>query len=101
MDTLPWIILLLPLFSAEGITIFTQKNRDLSAKISIGAVSIGFVLSFILFLSYRGEAIPTQQVPWINVGTLGIDIGIQLDAISQMMLLIVMEPIASACMRCF
>lgn len=89
MDTLPWIILLLPLFSAAGITIFTQKNRDLSAKISIGAVSIGFVLSFILFLSYRGEAVPTQQVPWLNVGNLGIDIGIQLDAISQMMLLIV------------
>ncbi|HAV64528.1 MAG TPA: NADH-quinone oxidoreductase subunit L [Verrucomicrobiales bacterium] len=89
MDTLPWIILLLPLFSAAGITIFTQKNRDLSAKLSIGAVGVGFVLSLILFVSYRGEAVPTQQIEWINLGKLGIDIGIQLDAISQLMLLIV------------
>lgn len=89
MNALPWIILLLPLFAAAGITLFVSKNRDLSAKLSIAAVSIGFVLSLVLLLGYRGDAIPQTPFPWIHVGNLYIDMGIQMDAISQLMLLIV------------
>ena len=89
MNALPWIILLLPLFAAAGITLFTSKNRELSAKLSIAAVAIGFVLSLVLLIAYRGEAVPQTAVPWIHVGNLYLDLGIQIDAISQLMLLIV------------
>ena len=89
MNTLPWIILLLPLFSAAGIMLFTRRNGDLSAKISIAAVWIGFFFSLFLMLAYQGRAIPQTPVPWMHVGNLYIDMGIQMDALSQLMLLIV------------
>ena len=47
--SLAWIVLLLPLVSAGLITLFTLKNDKLSAKISIGAVIGGFVLSLLIF----------------------------------------------------
>jgi NADH-quinone oxidoreductase subunit L len=89
LNLLPWAILLLPLFAAAGITLFTSKNRELSAKLSIGAVSLGFVGSLILLIAYRGEAVPQGALPWMHVGNLYLDLGIQMDAISQLMLLIV------------
>ena len=42
MLTLAWIILFLPLFAALGIALGTQDDEALSAKISIGAISIAF-----------------------------------------------------------
>ena len=89
MNALPWIILLLPLFAAAGITLFTSKVREFSAKLSVGAVAAGFVLSLILLIAYRGESVPQSSLPWIHVGNLYLDLGVQLDALSQLMLLIV------------
>jgi len=89
LNLLPWVILLLPLFAAASIALFTAKNRDLSAKLSIGAVSLGFVGSLILLVAYRGEAVPQSALPWMHVGNLYLDLGVQMDAISQLMLLIV------------
>ena len=44
---LPWIILFLPLAAAALITLFTQRNRAVSATLSVGAVVVGFILSVI------------------------------------------------------
>ncbi len=87
-ETLPWLILFLPLLSAVFITFFTRKHRGLSAGISIGAVVAGFLMSLILFASMRGghkEVI----LNWLTVGDLQIDFGIRLDRLSRLMLLIV------------
>ena len=89
MNALPWIILLLPLFAAAGITLVTSNDREFSAKLSIGAVAAGFVLSLILLIAYRGESVPQSSLPWIHVGNLYLDLGVQIDALSQLMLLIV------------
>ncbi|MBI3192050.1 MAG: NADH-quinone oxidoreductase subunit L, partial [Pedosphaera parvula] len=61
----------------------------LSAKLSIGAIVAGFVLSVVILLTYRGERIPDSFVSWLAVDNLYIDIGVRLDALSQLMLLIV------------
>ncbi len=47
MDLLPWIILFLPLLAAALITLFTHRDRKLSAGLSIAAVVAGFILSVI------------------------------------------------------
>jgi len=90
LDTLPWLILLLPLISAVGISLFTLRNRDSSARLSIGAVVIAFFLSVIL---YRNGIAGETRWEWLSVGdaTVGLvaDLGLRLDPLSLMMLLVV------------
>jgi len=90
MTSLPWIILFLPLLAAAGITLFTLKNRRLSARLSISAGVIAFILSGVTFLHFRGETAPVESfVSWLSVGSLQIDFGVRLDPLSLLMLLIV------------
>ena len=53
LDLLPWTILFLPLLAAGFITLFTQRDRKLSAGLSVGVVVTGFVLS-IIFVAVNG-----------------------------------------------
>jgi NADH-quinone oxidoreductase subunit L len=87
---IPWLILFLPLVSAAVITLFTQRNRELSARISIGAIVSGFVLT-VLFIAVAGWQPQKQEliIRWIEVAPLQIDFGLRLDSLSLMMLLIV------------
>jgi NADH-quinone oxidoreductase subunit L len=90
MNALPWIILFLPLLAAAVITLFTQRDRELSAGLSIGAVVAGFILS-IVFVAWAGWA-PAQAetaITWLSVGDLRIDFGLHFDPLSLLMMLIV------------
>jgi NADH:ubiquinone oxidoreductase subunit 5 (subunit L)/multisubunit Na+/H+ antiporter MnhA subunit len=68
---LPWLILFLPLGAAAVITLFTQRNRQVSATLSVGAVVAGFILSLI-FVRMAGwqPATPEVAVNWLSVGPL-------------------------------
>src|SRR5438309_4321285 len=90
LEFLPWLILFLPLLSAAAITLFTQKNRALSAGLSIGAIALSFVLS-ILFIAANGwEPLKRETlVTWLEVGDLQVDFGLRPDALSLLMLLVV------------
>src|SRR5216117_4098381 len=90
LEALPWLILFLPLLSAATITLFTQKNRELSARLSIGAIVSGFVLS-VLFISANGwEPLRKETMAtWLEVGDLQVDLGLRLDPLSLLMLLVV------------
>jgi len=86
---LPWLILFLPLLSAAVITLFTQRNRDLSARLSIGAILSGFLLS-VIFIAVNGWNLKNETlVTWLEVGDLQVDFGLRLDPLSLVMLLIV------------
>jgi NADH-quinone oxidoreductase subunit L len=89
LDVLPWIILLLPLAAAAFITLFTQRDRELSAGLSIGAVVTGFILS-VIFISLNGWG-PAREssVAWLGIGDLQVDFGLRFDPLSLLMLLIV------------
>ncbi|HLP78013.1 MAG TPA: NADH-quinone oxidoreductase subunit L [Candidatus Paceibacterota bacterium] len=92
LETLPWIILFLPLLAAAAITLFTQKNRSLSAGLSVGAVVISFGLS-VLFVAANGWE-PADagklSVNWLSIGdALHIDFGFKLDPLSLAMILMV------------
>src|SRR3989441_2966736 len=90
LEALPWLILFLPLVSAATITLFTQKNRELSARLSIGAIVSGFVLSVIFIAANGWEPLQKETlVTWLEVGDLQLDFGLRLDPLSLPMLLIV------------
>jgi NADH-quinone oxidoreductase subunit L len=90
LEALPWLILFLPLLAAAGITLFTLKNRNVSAGLSIGAIVIGFV-STVAFIAANGWTPTPSELSanWLSVGSFNVDFGLKLDRLSLMMMLIV------------
>jgi NADH-quinone oxidoreductase subunit L len=89
-EFLPWIILFLPLVAAGVITLFTHRDRNTSAVISIVAVLGGFGLS-ILYIAWAGWQPVRAEIPltWLTAGPLLLEFGLRLDPLSLGMLLIV------------
>jgi NADH-quinone oxidoreductase subunit L len=93
-EYLPWLILFLPLVSAAVITLFTLKQRNVSALLSIGAIVAGFVMTLV-FIGANGFHINAETPGvghvgnWLSIDNLQIDFGLKLDALSLMMMLIV------------
>ena len=86
--SLPWIILLAPLLSAVFITLFTQKMRDLSALISVGAVLISFVC--VCLLAFQPNGLQVAQFHWLDFGpSFNVSIGFSIDKLSKGMLFVV------------
>jgi NADH-quinone oxidoreductase subunit L len=89
LEFLPWLILFLPLAAAMGITVFTLRDREVSARLSIGAILTSFALS-VLFIAVNGlHRAGETSVAWLQVGGLQVDFGLRLDSLSLLMLLIV------------
>ena len=88
LEALPWLILFLPLLAAGVITLFTLRNKAVSATLSIGAIVAGFV-STLIFIKANGFAGGETSLNWLSIGSLNVDFGLKLDALSLMMLLIV------------
>ena len=72
VNTLAWIILLLPLLVAASILFGLKKMPGLSALLSTGSVLITLVCSILLF-SATGKAIP---VTWISIFEFKVNIGL-------------------------
>ena len=70
MSAIPFLILFLPLVAAAVIALFTQRDRDLSAKLSIGAVAISFVLS--LGVLFFPTFFKSAALNWLSIGDLEI-----------------------------
>ena len=88
LEALPWLILFLPLLAAGIITLFTLANKKVSATLSIGAIVTGFVLT-LAFIKANGFTGGETALNWLSIGSLNVDFGLRLDALSLMMLLIV------------
>jgi len=88
LEALTWLILFLPLLAAGIITLFTLRNKAVSATLSIGAICTGFVLTLAL-AKFGGWEARELSVNWLALGGLNVDFGLKLDALSLMMLLIV------------
>jgi NADH-quinone oxidoreductase subunit L len=90
LSFLPWIILFLPLGAAAVITLFTQRNRQVSATLSVGAVVVGFILS-VIFVKASGWQPATSEVAanWLSVGPLQVDFGLHFDPLSLAMMVMV------------
>ncbi|MSU56658.1 MAG: NADH-quinone oxidoreductase subunit L [Pedosphaera sp.] len=88
LEALPWLVLFLPLLAAGIITLFTLRNKTVSATLSIGAIVTGFVLTLAV-IKFGGWEARELSVNWLSIGGLNVDFGLKLDALSLMMLLIV------------
>jgi NADH-quinone oxidoreductase subunit L len=88
LEALTWLILFLPLLASGIITLFTLRNKTVSATLSIGAIVTGFVLTLAV-IKFGGWDARELSVNWLSIGDLDIDFGLKLDALSLMMLLIV------------
>ena len=94
-QNLAWIILLLPLFSAGIITLFTQRSGVVSAQISIAAIALAFVATLGLLALLQEPLRITNHADaasyeWINLGPdLKFEIGLRLDRLSLLMLVVV------------
>ncbi len=86
MNIAAWLILLLPLFSAVVIGLGAFRSRKASAAISVGAVAGSFLLTLLL-VAVGGELHPS--VIWLAIEGLEIDIGLQIDSLSKLMLCVV------------
>ncbi|HEY5909151.1 MAG TPA: NADH-quinone oxidoreductase subunit L [Verrucomicrobiae bacterium] len=89
LEALPWLVLFLPLVACGLITLFTGRDRRLSAGLSIGAVLAGFGLS-VIFIGVNGwEHVRESAITWLTVGDLRVDFGLRFDPLSLLMLLVV------------
>jgi NADH-quinone oxidoreductase subunit L len=88
LNDIAWLILFLPLLAAGIITLFTLRNKAVSATLSIGAIVTGFVLTLAV-IKFGGWDARELSVNWLSIGGLNVDFGIKLDTLSLMMLLIV------------
>src|SRR3954471_21385392 len=87
MSALPWYLLLLPLFAAVVIVVFTRSSPGLSSFISVGAVLGSFVCSCLVFAQ---PDIQTFQLTWIDLRpVLYVPLGFVLDNLAKTMLLLV------------
>ena len=86
MNIAAWLILLLPLFSAAAIGLGGFRSRKASAAISVGAVAGSFLLTLLL-VTAGGKLHPS--VAWLAIEGLEIDIGLQIDSLSKLMLCVV------------
>ena len=89
-ENFAWIILLLPLLATVVITLFTQRHANLSARISIVAVLGAFGISLAMFFLFReSKHVPVEPFEWLTVANFKVELGLQLDPLSLLMLLIV------------
>lgn len=88
MDVIPWIILVLPLLAALGVTLtaLAPGRNAAAARWSVGAVAAAFLLTWILRWA---ELDREASFVWLRVGSLTVDFGWRLDALSLPMLLVV------------
>src|SRR4026208_1460175 len=82
-----WFIWLLPLAAAVGIALFTLENGPRSARLSISAVVISFLLTLILCALPSGAA--PGSIDWLTAGPFNVRLGLTIDHLSLLMLLIV------------
>jgi NADH-quinone oxidoreductase subunit L len=87
-DFLIWTVLFLPLLAAGIITLFTRRQRQVSATLSICAVVGGFILS-VIYIAWAGWTPAESSVSWLAIGEFQADFGLRLDPLSLVMLLIV------------
>src|SRR5205085_3846934 len=87
MSALPWYILLLPLFAAAVIVLFTKRWPGVSSFLSVAAVLVGFAISCFVFTT---PDIQTVELIWIDLKpVLYVPLGFVLDDLAKTMLLLV------------
>ncbi len=93
---LPWAIVLLPLlgFAVNGVTAFLAPERkEIPTLVGPGVLALAFVFAVLNFVRMLGadlhDAVLLPYWSWMPVGSLQLDVALQLDQLSMLMALIV------------
>ena len=93
---LPWAIVLLPLlgFAVNGATAFLAPERkEIPTLVGPGVLALAFVFAVLNFVRMLGadlhDAVILPYWSWMPVGSLQLDVALQLDQLSMLMALIV------------
>jgi NADH-quinone oxidoreductase subunit L len=92
---LAWIVLGLPLLGAATLAAWPgEPPRSMTRVFGVGPVAVGFLLAAWLYVQMLGESSSERLVvsrvwEWIEIGDLTIDVALQIDPLSVMMMLII------------
>ena len=93
---LPWAIVLLPLlgFAVNGATAFLAPERkEIPTLVGPGVLALAFVFAVLNFTRMLGadlhDAVVLPYFSWMPVGSLQLDVSLQLDQLSMLMALVV------------
>jgi len=86
MQTLPWLLLLLPLLSAVLIKCMLTRMPAISALVATSVSALCFVFSIAILAA---ENAAPKTFAWITTDILTIEIGLQIDTLSTGMMVIV------------
>lgn len=88
LSLLAVVVALLPLLSFLGILLFPGKVTR-GSVISIGTISISFLISVLLFSKVWNQDIIHEQLSWFTIGQTELRIGILLNNLSVLMMVLV------------
>lgn len=86
MESIPWLILGLPLLTAAIIHLGLKKWQPIAALVSTFSAAVALVLTILLVI--KGENV-ASSFNWASIGGFEIKVGLELDALARGMMLIV------------
>ena len=92
---LAWIVLALPLLGAGTLAAWPgEPPRSMTRVLGVGPIMVGFLLTAWLYLQMLGESAEQRTVvsrvwEWIEIGDLSVDVALQVDPLSVMMMLVI------------
>jgi NADH-quinone oxidoreductase subunit L len=85
-----WIIPSFPLLSFALIIFFTIKKPKLSSLVSIGAVALSFLFSFIVLVTVLGNPVTSEfKINWLDLPGFKVEAGMLIDPLTSVMLMVV------------
>ena len=85
-----WLIPCFPLLSFALIIFFTIKKPRLSSLISIGAVALSFIFSFIVLVTVLGNPVTSEfKINWLDLPGFKVEAGMLIDPLTSVMLMVV------------
>jgi NADH-quinone oxidoreductase subunit L len=92
---LAWIVLGLPLLGALTLSLWPDEPpRSMTRVLGVGPIVVGFLLTVLLYAQMLGEStgdrlLVSRLWEWIAIGDLSIDVALQIDPLSLMMMLVI------------
>ena len=85
-----WLIPVFPLLSFALIVFFTNRYKNLSARLAVGAIFLSFLLAMGVFFSTLGIEEPYRRAfSWFPTGKTSLEIGFMVDPLTAAMLAMV------------
>lgn len=89
IQDLAWLVLFFPLLGSVLAWFTTRRDRMLTTVFTLGTVLLSFVLSVVLFGAIGSQSADCTPFHFLHTGDLTVDIGLHLDALANLMLLVV------------